>query len=125
MQDLIYEATHSTPGIKFDSSRGEMEMYGRSIPENAINVYRPVLDWLEQYMVEPKDETVLNFKIEFFNTSSSKFILQILKKLEQLNRQGFKVTINWFYNDEDILDLAEDYQELVGMKFNFHEEVLK
>jgi hypothetical protein len=125
MQDLNYEATHSTPGIKFEAGEGVLEMYGRSIPENAINVYRPVLDWLEQYMVEPKDETVLNFKIEFFNTSSSKFILQILKKLEQLNRQGFKVTINWFYNDEDILDLAEDYQELVGMKFNFHEEVLK
>jgi hypothetical protein len=125
MQDINYEATHSTPGIKLDSSEGLMELYGRSIPENALNVYRPVLGWLENYMIEPRKETTLNFKIEFFNTSSSKFILQILKKLEELNRQGFKVTVNWFYNDEDILDLAEDYQELVGLKFNFHEAILK
>lgn len=125
MQDLNYEATHSTPGIKLDASEGVMEMYGRSIPENANNVYRPVLDWLENYMVEPKEITTLNFKIEFFNTSSSKFILQILKKLEELNRQDFKVIVNWYYNDEDILDLAQDYQELVGLKFSFHEAVLK
>lgn len=125
MQDLTYEATHSTPGINFNASEGVLEMYGRSIPENAINLYRPVIDWLDKYMVEPKKETILNFKIEFFNTSSSKFILQILKKLEELNRQDFNVIVNWFYNDEDILDLAEDYQELVGMKFNFHEAVLK
>ena len=125
MQDLTYEATHSTPGISFNASEGVLEMYGRSIPENAINLYRPVIEWLDKYMVEPKKETILNFKIEFFNTSSSKFILQILKKLEELNRQNFKVIVNWFYNDEDILDLAEDYQELVGMKFNFHEAVLK
>ena len=125
MQNLNYEATHSTPGIKLEAGEGVLEMYGRSIPDNAHNVFRPVLDWLENYMVEPKQETTLNFKIEFFNTSSSKFILQILKKLEELNRQGFKVIVNWFYNDEDILDLAEDYQELVGLKFNFHEAILK
>ena len=125
MQNLNYEATHSTPGIKLEAGEGVLEMYGRSIPDNAHNVFRPVLDWLENYMVEPKQETTLNFKIEFFNTSSSKFIPQILKKLEELNRQGFKVIVNWFYNDEDILDLAEDYQELVGLKFNFHEAILK
>lgn len=125
MEDLFYEATHSTPGISLNGSTGTIELYGRSIPENALNVYRPVLDWMDQYMVQPKEQTVLNFKIEFFNTSSSKFILQILKKLEELHRQDYKVKVNWYYNDEDILDLAEDYHELVKIPFDFHEAILK
>lgn len=125
MQNLHYEATHSTPGITLDSDSGTITMYGRSIPENALNVYRPVLEWLDAYMVKPKKVTTLNFKIEFFNTSSSKFILQILKKLEELHKQKFTVEVNWYYNDPDIRDLAEDYRELVGVPFNFYEAVLK
>ena len=125
MEDLFYEATHSTPGIALNSSTGTIELYGRSIPENAMNVYKPVLSWLDEYSVQPKKTTTLNFKIEFFNTSSSKFILQILKKLEELHRQNFEVKVNWFYNDEDILDLAQDYKELVKIPFAFHEAVLK
>ncbi len=123
MNDIHYEATHTTPGISLESGSGVIELYGRSIPENAISVYRPVMDWLDNYLVEPKKETTLNFKVEFFNTSSSKFILQILKKLDELNKQGFAVKVNWYYNDEDILDLAQDYQELVGLPFSFHEAV--
>lgn len=125
MNDIFYEPTHSHPGISLDSTTGILELYGRSIPENAIAVYRPVMEWLDNYVTKPCKKTTLNFKIEFFNTSSSKFILQILKKLEELYNQGFEVDIHWFYNDEDILDLANDYAELVGMKFNFHEAILK
>lgn len=125
MNDIHYEATHSHPGISLDSTTGIMELYGRSIPENAIAVYRPVMEWLDNYLVQPRKKTILNFKIEFFNTSSSKFILQILKKLEEIYNQGFEVEVNWFYNDEDILDLANDYAELVNMKFHFHEAALK
>ncbi|HKK58410.1 MAG TPA: DUF1987 domain-containing protein [Salinivirga sp.] len=125
MEDLFYEATHSTPGIALNGSTGTIELYGRSIPENAINTYKPVLDWLDEYSVQPKETTTLNFKIEFFNTSSSKFILQILKKLEELHKQKFEVKVNWYYNDDDILDLAQDYNELVKIPFAFHEAVLK
>jgi len=124
MNDIHYESTHSHPGISLDSTSGTLELYGRSIPENALAVYRPVMDWLDSYVVEPRKKTTLNFKIEFFNTSSSKFILQILKKLEEIHNQGFDVEVNWYYNDEDIRDLAEDYEELVSMNFNYHEAVL-
>jgi hypothetical protein len=125
ISDINYEATHSHPGMSLNSAEGKIELYGRSIPENAIAVYKPIMNWLENYAVEPRKKTTLNFKIEFFNTSSSKFILQILKKLEDLYNQGFEVEINWFYNDEDIKDLAEDYEELVKMEFNYYEAMLK
>lgn len=125
MNELKYEATHSTPGIQLNHDTGILEMYGRSIPENALTVYKPVMDWLENYTIKPREKTILNFKIEFFNTSSSKFILQILKKLEEIHKQGYSVEVNWYYNDNDILDLAEDYAELVDVPFLFHEAALR
>jgi hypothetical protein len=74
ISDINYEATHSHPGMSLNSAEGKIELYGRSIPENAIAVYKPIMNWLENYAVEPRKKTTLNFKICTIRDLRSKLI---------------------------------------------------
>ena len=115
------EGTPKTPTILLDDNQGLLELSGRSIPENSIEFYKPILDWIEAYGGSPKGETKVNIKLEYFNTSSSKCILDVFKKLENVNQGGkTKVTINWFYeeDDEDMQEAGEDYQSIIEIPFN-------
>ncbi|MDD2563119.1 MAG: DUF1987 domain-containing protein [Salinivirgaceae bacterium] len=115
MNNLLREKTHTTPEIYFDAKTGVFEIQGRSIPENAMKIYRPVMEWIEQYLVNPQPKTTINLRLSFFNTSTSKYLMEMLKKFEVVNRQGYPVEVFWYYDDEDIRDIAEDYQALVDV----------
>lgn len=115
MNNLLREQSHTTPEIFFDAQTGVFEIKGRSIPENAMKIYRPVMEWIDEYLVQPKQKTIINFRLSFFNTSTSKYLMEMLKKFEEVNRQGFEVEVIWYYDDEDIKDIAEDYQALVNV----------
>lgn len=109
-----------TPFIHFDPS-GNLELKGKSIPENTPVFYRPLFDWLDKYIQEPSAQTTLNIQLDYFNTSSSKVIVDIFKKLEQItkNAKG-EAIINWLYNQEDVdmLEAGEDYKTIVKIPFN-------
>ena len=102
MEPIIIEGTPKTPTIKFDSRDGIFEIKGRSIPENSVEFYKPLNEWLDAYMQVPLDKTVVNIKLEYFNTSSSKCILDVFKRLEAIHRSKHDVEINWFYEEDDI-----------------------
>ncbi|HON18572.1 MAG TPA: DUF1987 domain-containing protein [Salinivirgaceae bacterium] len=115
METIIVEQTHTSPKIHLDGENGVITLSGRSIPDNAMKVYRPVIDWIEKYLVFPKPRTTINIDLTFFNTSSSKYLLEILKMFEAFSRHGFIVEVNWYYHDEDVQDLIKDYQALVDL----------
>lgn len=120
MNNLIIDDTIKTPSISFSYDAGTLEMKGKSIPENSLEFYRPVFEWLDQYNQSPKPETQVMIKLEYFNTSSSKCLLDILRRLESLQLSGkSKVVVNWFYetDDEDMMEAGEDYQALVKVPF--------
>lgn len=120
MNNLIIDDTIKTPSISFNYEAGKLEMKGKSIPENSLEFYRPVFEWLDSYNQSPRPETDMVIKLEYFNTSSSKCLLDILRRLESLQLSGkSKVTINWFYetDDEDMMEAGEDYQALVKVPF--------
>lgn len=119
MEAISIEGTPKTPTIKFDPSSGVLELKGRSIPENSIEFYKPVIDVLDKYASSPKPVTNVNVQLEYFNTSSSKCILDLFKKLEAINNNGSAVTINWHYeeDDEDMLEAGEDYQAIINVPF--------
>ena len=75
MEALSMEGTAKTPSVKFDGHEGVIEIKGRSIPENSIEFYKPLVEWLEEYSGAPMDLTQVNVQLEYFNTSSSKCIL--------------------------------------------------
>ena len=119
MEKYTIEGTPKTPTISFDIADGILEIKGRSIPENSIEFYKPLIDALDRYSTLTKPETTVNVQLEYFNTSSSKCILDVFKKLESIHKGGSEVTINWHYeeDDEDMLEAGEDYQAIISVPF--------
>ena len=123
MDKITIEGTSKTPTIIFDSETGLLELKGRSSPENSIEFYKPVVESLDKYASDPKDKTSVNIHLEYFNTSSSKCILDLFKKLEAIHKTGKEVVINWYYeeDDEDMLEAGEDYQAIIKVPFKMIE----
>ena len=123
MESFSIEGTPKTPTVNLDPNSGKVEIKGRSIPENSIEFYKPIVDWLDSYAASPKGLTEVNIQLEYFNTSSSKCILDVFKKLEGIHKAGNDVVINWFYeeDDEDMLEAGEDYQSIIKIPFKMVE----
>ncbi len=125
MESIALEGTPKTPTINMDGGTGIVEIKGRSIPENSIEFYRPIVEWLEEYSKEPQQLTTVNIQLEYFNTSSSKCILDVFKKLEAIKKARNEVVINWYYeeDDEDMLEAGEDYESIIRIPFKMIEVV--
>lgn len=123
MENLVIDGSPKTPTIKFQPEDGKLLIQGRSIPENSIEFYKPLVDALENYASSPKENTNVDIVLEYFNTSSSKCILDVFKKLEKINSESEGVTINWHYeeDDEDMLEAGEDYQAIINIPFKMVE----
>jgi hypothetical protein len=125
METITIPGSPKTPTVDMNVESGIIEIKGRSIPENSIDFYRPVVEWLDKYAESPAPETKVNIQLEYFNTSSSKCILDVFKKLEQVfKKNGDKgVVINWYYeeDDEDMLEAGEDYQSILKIPFKMIE----
>ena len=78
MKPYIKTATADTPSVILDAERGIFEISQMSLPEDAVDFYSPMLAWLREYAQNPNPETVFNMKLEYFNTASSKQLIQIL-----------------------------------------------
>jgi len=125
METLSIEGTSKTPSIIFDASKGILEIKGRSIPENSIEFYKPLVEWLDKYAQAVSGATIVKIQLEYFNTSSSKCILDVFKKLEVISKTGQDVVINWYYeeDDEDMLEAGEDYESIIKVPFKMIEVV--
>ena len=120
MEDLKLEGSAKTPFVEFNS-KGELLLKGRSIPENSIEFYKPIIEWIDNYGQSVNETTVLSVQLEYFNTSSSKCILDVFKKLETLS--GTEVSVKWYYeeDDEDMLEAGEDYEAIIDLDFEMIE----
>jgi SiaC family regulatory phosphoprotein len=123
MEKFHLDGSPKTPTIDFDGDTGVLELRGRSIPENSVEFYGPLNDWLEKYEPSAKDNTTVDMKLEYFNTSSSKCILDFFKRLEKMNGNATKVHVNWYFEteDEDMAEAGEDYQAIVELPFSIIE----
>ncbi len=123
MENLHLEGSAKTPSVKFDGNSGVLELKGRSIPENSVEFYKPLNDWIDTYGQTPSNNTTVDIKLEYFNTSSSKCILDMFKKLESINGKGTDVAVNWYFeeDDEDMEEAGEDYQAIIGLPFKMIE----
>ena len=123
MNNINIEGTAKTPTVEFDSTTGKLELKGRSIPENSIEFYKPLIDWIDDYGKLPKQNTLVSIQLEYFNTSSSKCILDVFKKLEAIRSNGNEVSVDWHYeeDDEDMLEAGEDYQAIINIPFKMIE----
>lgn len=120
MTTLHLKGTEDTPEILFDVENNQFVISGRSLPEDVTAFFESTLEWLKQLQDSNLTEFTLEFKLEYFNTASSKIILDILSLLEDVNNSGnIKIYIKWFSpeDDEDMIEAAEEYKELVELPF--------
>jgi hypothetical protein len=120
MRNLIIEPTSKTPKIILNADVNVFEISGRSIPEDSVGFYRKVIDWIDDYAKNPNPKTNFKFQLEYFNTSSSKCLLDVFRRLEKMYKSGNQVEITWCYDadDEDMKETGEDYKALLEVPFN-------
>ncbi len=118
MKPYIKTATADTPSVIFDAERGIFEISQMSLPEDAVDFYSPIIAWLREYAQSPNPETVFNMKLEYFNTASSKQLIQIFLILQEMKDRS-NVLVKWFYKeiDEDMLALGEEYKQIMQIPF--------
>jgi len=119
METIKIQGTEDTPRIILDAENEIMEISGRSLPEDVSAFYEPVLNWLNEYAENPNKKTIFNFKLTYFNTASSKLLLDILMKLEEMHESNNDVLIRWHYpeDDEDMEEAGEEYADIVDVPF--------
>ena len=115
MSTIQLEGTAKTPHIAFHDAPLSMEISGRSIPENSIAFYTSLLEWVGEHLKGGGGLDV-SIRLEYFNTSSSKCLMDLLKRVEQ---SPAKATVLWYYeeDDEDMLEAGEDYDAIIDMPF--------
>lgn len=119
METIKILGTDDTPTVILDAENEIFEISGRSLPEDVTAFYDPILNWLDEYAGSPNAKTAFTFKLVYFNTASSKLLLDILMKLEQMHEDGKEVLIRWFYpeDDEDMQEAGEEYADIVDVPF--------
>lgn len=123
MKELSFmiKPTKVTPACRLDLNRKRLDFKGRSSPESSIKFYTPIMKRLEKAFIGGNDTLTANFKFEYFNTSSSKCIYDLLKQLARHKRKGVNVTINWYYEEDDfdMKEAGEDYEDILDIEFNY------
>ena len=122
MEPLNIKATEDTPEVIFDPENNVFKISNVSLPENAIEFYAPILEWLKRYRDRALPHTVFDFNIEYLNTASSKQIFELIFLIDKINEKS-NVTIRWHYDniDEDMHALGIRFTHLVKVKFELVE----
>ncbi|CAN2041167.1 SiaC family regulatory phosphoprotein domain-containing protein [Candidatus Magnetomoraceae bacterium gMMP-15] len=125
MENLNIESTECTPSIFFDFNNNTLKITGESYPENTSKFYEPIFNWLEEYLEQVKDQTVaMNIEIVYFNSSSSKILMDLFDMLEEEAEQEKNIVVNWYYDKENdmALEYGEEFKEdLESLTFNLVE----
>jgi len=130
MESLIIKETTSTPKIIFDPGCNIFEIKGCSRPEDVRSFYLPLITWIEKFRdtaltVEiekhANDPVVFIFQLDYFNSSSAKFILDILLLINQMHKKGLNLKIEWVHlkNDDDMLEVGKELSEVVDFPFEY------
>lgn len=117
---LHIEQTSKTPRINCDADKGIMIIKGRSVPEDAIEFFLPVKDWISCYLCNPQELTEVSIDLDYFNTSTSIILLNLLRLFEPLKSTNKNVIFNWYFesDDLDMKEAGEEYQLMLGQEMS-------
>jgi len=119
MEPLIINEKEDTPSVILDSLNNKFEIKGRSMPENVNEFYTTIIDWMKEYSRHPNDETILDFRLEYYNSASAKHIFELVYGLGKLKDAGKEVLVRWFYqtDDEDMADSGQTLATICKVPF--------
>ena len=119
------EASVKTPSIYMDERAGEISIKGISIPEDPHEFYHPLIQAIADYRTSPAERTALNLHLEYFNTSSTLVLRNLLKELQGI-KEKTNLEVNWFFDDddEDMKEAGEEFK-LLFSDINFNIKPVK
>ncbi len=111
------------PKVNFDREKGICEIAGESYMEETFKFYSPLLEWIKNYLEDKSKPLTLSFKLTYFNTNSSRLILDMLDIIKKAKDEGNKIIVNWYYDsaDPDMIDEVEDFEMETGLDINLVE----
>ena len=120
MEDLIIPGTSKTPDVAFLVLDKKLTLTGRSIPENSIQFYEPLLNWANDFCSSKPSNIEVHVKLEYFNTSSSKCLMDLLKRIENCECEA---EVYWYFEeeDEDMQEAGEDHAAIIQLPFKLVE----
>jgi hypothetical protein len=123
MEPLILQGTKVCPEVVLDPVEKIFKLSGRSYPEDVTSFYEPVLGWMREYVKNPIDQTVFDIMLDYFNTASSKVMLDIFDHIEDMSKNGHLVQVRWHYSDddEDMEEAGREYADIVQVPFEMIE----
>lgn len=118
MESIHIEGSHGQhfiPTVDFNYETGICNLEGESYLEDSVEFYAPLYKWLKTYFNDVNKPIIFNFKLKYFNTSSSKCIIDILHILKKYENADGEVTVNWYYDasEEDIEDELEEIDDFM------------
>lgn len=130
MESLLIEGTEDSPSVKFDVNSGQFVISGKSRPENTAKFYTPIIDWITKFYANTQvtkgnlakhQRIVFVFKLEYFNSISAKYILDIMFLIKGFISEGNKIDIEWHSAklDDDMIETGKEFSNMVNLKFEF------
>lgn len=121
MQKIDIQKTISTPHMIIDEENNYLMLSGESFPENIVNFYEPLLGWLDSYLESDFSTLTFDCSLVYFNSSTSKLLMNILNAMNEAAARGKKVIVNWHSSKENdvIIECGEEFGEDFGdIEFN-------
>lgn len=111
------------PGIKFNAETGVCEIEGESYMEEAYKFYLPIINWIKDFTEKENRKLYFNVKLMYFNTSTSKCLLDIFELLKKYTNEGGEIEVTWYYDpdDPDMIDEVKDFEREADLNFNIKE----
>lgn len=120
MESFFIQPTSKTPKILFNVETGIFKISGRSIPENAPEFYHPLIIFLEKYSESCPSKTEIYIDFEYFNTSTSRCLIDFFRKCQILSDVG-EVKVFWHFEEDDggMFEAGEDFSTITNVPFEF------
>ncbi|MCP4456988.1 MAG: DUF1987 domain-containing protein [Cytophagales bacterium] len=118
---LYLEPTRITPYVLLDEKRQCLIIKGRSSPDNSLKFFDQISDAIASYLEGEGTRLIANINLEYFSTRTGKCLYNIFKELKEYKSEGIDIQVNWYFSDEDedMLEMGEDYSELSGLYFTY------
>lgn len=118
--NLNLPPTKSTPAVYYDAASRTLEFSGQSYPEDSIPFYSAIIEKLQTHLAEDSGPLNVDFRLDYFNTSSSKRLVDLLHCLEKHHEQYQNIQVNWYFadGDEEMQESGEDFRLDLKLPFN-------
>jgi hypothetical protein len=122
MERYFVEATKMTPQIELDPDEKVFSLTGNSRPENPMQFYKPMFEWLNAFFEETSEKMIFEVKMDYFNTSTSKILLDLFELFEKF-AESKDIHVIWYYqsDDEEMQEAGEELLDLVELSHEIKE----